>query len=396
MKRIVIIGSSSIGVSAAQQIREKDKEASISIITFESYLPYDSEGFFEKLSNKGGSADISYKIQDFYKQHKIDLFLEKKISRINFQRKKIYTDDKVQIEYDELIITESPKNLFPQIKGTNKNGVYAFSKLTDVDQIVLSLPLIDSVIVQSGHFHGLRIAASLISWGKEVLIVNPFANFFAQSLNPEMAIFVNRQIEQKGIRLIDETRISEVLGDSHVKAVRLQTEKVIASQDVIFAEAENDLRLFQGLNVNEANQIIVDDRFRTNQENVFAIGNVCDLTYSSCGRQSWGQTQRACFEAEAKVVADVISGVEAKFTSPSQRMVSVRMQELVITLIGQTSKALLKSEESEMDLENLSAKAIFREGSRLVGALLVNRESEQEALCQAIESQASYPETANL
>ena len=51
------------------------------------------------------------------------------------KRKKIFTDDKEQIDYDVLVVTDTPENRFPDIKGVNKAGVFGFKKLKDIEEI---------------------------------------------------------------------------------------------------------------------------------------------------------------------------------------------------------------------------------------------------------------------
>ena len=70
------------------------------------------------------------------------------------KRKKIVIEDNGQIDYDILIITDTPENRFPTIKGANRTGIYGYKKLKDVDQMLNVLPVGDTVANQAYRFSG--------------------------------------------------------------------------------------------------------------------------------------------------------------------------------------------------------------------------------------------------
>ena len=67
MKRIVIIGNSAAGVSAAESIRDQDKEAQITIVSDEPFAAYERYRILDFLEGKIREHDLHWRNQDFYK-----------------------------------------------------------------------------------------------------------------------------------------------------------------------------------------------------------------------------------------------------------------------------------------------------------------------------------------
>ncbi len=392
MNKIVIIGSSVAGVKAAELIREKDAESAITILCYDEYYPYSRDSFFEKIAKNDFESDGSYQNKEFFKKKNIEVVLDKKITRINFQRKKIFTEDKFQIEYDFLLIGEVPKNIYPQVKGTNREGVYSFSKWMDVKRLSDLLPLIDSVIIQSNKAAGIQLALAIMQRGKEVLIVSPEKNILAEVLDGDYYDFVMSLLEDKGIRFIDGNKIIEVLGDSSVKAVRLKSEKVIACQNIIFVDAAPDLRLFQDLMTEEENTLSVDANFQTKIEGVFILDGLAKISEGDWNDIEWHSSN---LEEQGKVVAALIAGAPEVF-SPCSLPFSFQTQGLAVSLLGEPRQGFFSEQYSQIDRENKTCKAIFVSDKQIIGALLINREEEKEELSGAILAKTILPKEADL
>ena len=171
MKRIVILGSSAAGVKAIEDIRASGPESEITLIAFDGHYPYYRDTFAPYIAKEIDAPKVFCKAKEFYVKNNVNVILDKKLSRINAKRRIICMEDKERIEYDILIVTDTPENQFPDIKGTNKTGIYGYKKLKCIDQLFNAVPLIDTVAVQSDSFTGLQAAAALVKRGKEVIFI---------------------------------------------------------------------------------------------------------------------------------------------------------------------------------------------------------------------------------
>ncbi len=276
MKKIIILGSSPEGVEIIEKIRSEDQESTIILMAFDGYYPYQRGEIFMRLITKEVALDkIFCKGKDFYKKNKVDICVEKKILRINFRHRRIFTEEKVQINFDELFITGVPDYKLPEIKGIKKNGVYGLKKLKDIDGMMNQLPMTETVIIQSNSLTGLGAAEAFFKREKEVLVVIPDPEVLSAGFNEEQMRWMSG-LEEKGLRILRENKIEEILGDKDVKAVRLKSGKVMSTELIVFDETPEEFKMFVEAGLKVEKKIYVNEQFKTNMENVFASGEVSE------------------------------------------------------------------------------------------------------------------------
>jgi len=220
MKRILILGSSVVAASVAREIRQQKSDWEITIFSLDGNFPYSRDQFSSILRGNKIVSDALCEGEDFYKKNNIDVITDKDLNRINFKRSRLFTDEKEQIDFDELIITDLPGIKYPNIKGTNKSGVYGMKSLSDVNQIKEMLPITQSIVVSSDGVFGLNFALSLLNEKRDVLLILSDQNFITKAFTEEQAAKICAQLEQTGLRIVLNNKIAEVLGDKDAEDAR--------------------------------------------------------------------------------------------------------------------------------------------------------------------------------
>jgi nitrite reductase (NADH) large subunit len=274
MKKIVAIGNSVAAVRALEEIRRRDKESEMTLFCEESRLPYNRFLFGDLLTKTVTEDKIFYKAAGFYKEQNILTILGKRIARVDFKKNRITTEEKEQVPFDTLLIANTGHELFPNVKGTSKMGVFGLCRLGDIKDILSILHLVDVAVVQANTIDGLKVAEGLRAKNKDVVLVIPSPQFLSGILDAETAETIVKYLEENGVRVIRGSSIAEILGEGEVKAVRLNTGKVLASQMVIFGDTTPDLRLFNDSPLEKREGILTDEYFRTSMEGVFAVDAV--------------------------------------------------------------------------------------------------------------------------
>ena len=306
MKKIVVLGNSIAGVKAIEVIRSADPTIEISMISFDGHYPHRKEFFGKLIANEISFDDILYKPKGYYEGNRITVIVDKNLSRINFKRNVIFCEDKDQIPYDALLISDMPNYKFPEIKGTNKSGVYGIKRLGDIVQIINALPFTDVVSIQSDNLMGLQIAMNLVKREKEVLFITPGNQILPSILNPQQSQKLVNALNQVGLRIVFQNTLSELLGDGELKAVRLKTGKVYASQMVLFSETREDLRFVSDSHLKIKDKICVDSYFKTNIHNVYALDELCELPEAPLTNVSYPSV--AELEQQGQIAAKSING----------------------------------------------------------------------------------------
>ena len=90
--------------------------------------------------------------------------------------------------------------------------------------------------------------------------------------------------QEKGLRVFQSAGIQEVLGDAGVKAVRLNTGKVLASDMVIFTKTIPDFRVFSDEEISINKQVPLAEGHKSVYDGLYLIGELF------CGSDSMEQS----------------------------------------------------------------------------------------------------------
>ncbi len=260
MKKIIIIGNSAAGITAAETIRELDKDSALAIISAEPFFVYDRCRILNLIGNRVKEKDLFLKNEDFYESNSIELLLEREVVGINFDRKRIFFKTKGFLDFDSLVIATGSSVKLPALKGIAKQGVVALNGLSDIKFILENLPIAHTVIVVGEDDLAQGVARSIAQKGIEVKLIGKMSE------------------PLEGVDVISGNMIMEILGDADVKAVRLCSNKVIGASLVIFAGPRTpnvDFLKETPLKLNKG--VLVDGGMRTNIPFVFAAGDVVEF-----------------------------------------------------------------------------------------------------------------------
>lgn len=380
MKRIVILGSSPAGVAIIEEVRANDPASEITLIALDGHYPYQRDAFASFIAGDITSDSVFCQAKNFYEKNNVNVILDKKISRVNVKRKIIFTDDKSRIEYDVLIMTDTPENKFPDIKGINRTGVYGYKKLKDIDQILNVIPLIDTVAIRSDSFTGLQAAVALVKRGKEVIFVSSQKSFISAHFQDDVARWLVSRFADINLRIIRDNDIDEILGDKDVKAVRIKDGKVLSAQVVIFVESNEDLKLFRDSGLQMGEKVEVNGQFRTSIDSIYAVDQV------SIPGDSEPVTSPLILQEQGRVVAAAINDQQRSAEALSVATLSLNIEGLVITVLGQIGLKAGIEVRREFDQETGSYRGMYLKNNQLIGAVLINAESDKNELLRLIGS----------
>ncbi len=271
MKRIVIIGQSVTAVKAIEQIRSVDPDSEVVMLGFGQSLPFLQEHLPDWLAGTIDTGSLIYKNEKFYHNLRVEYLTDKRINRIHFRKKTIFFDDKEKMEADIFIIADTDRDRFPDIKGTNKTGVFSLRTMEQGICLKNFMGRIGTVVVESLSLRGALIAKSLLAQNKEVIFCVPGDGILSGALDHVISDFLITLLEQAGVRVIRHGSIQEILGDEDVKAVRLNTGKVIAAEAVLFPDAAPDMRLYRKEDLEVGEYIQTDRWMKTSCDDVFAL-----------------------------------------------------------------------------------------------------------------------------
>ena len=274
MKNVVIMGQSPAAYAAVKALLDRDPSVGITLISCDGQLPYDRMLLAGLIDRSVKEGDIFCAGEDYYKSAQVQVIAGKEISRVNFNRKRIFMAEKLHVDFEGLIITDGPDVRLPAFKGIRRQGVFHLARLESVKSLVRYLTFTETVVVEPCGFAGIKAALALKAVGKDVIVAVRNEVLLAKVFSAARSQALTRALEKRGIRMI-LGGIDDIIGETEVKAVRLKSGKVVACDMVVIEDVAPDLRFLNDTELVIGERIPVSGPFRTNIPGVHAIDAVC-------------------------------------------------------------------------------------------------------------------------
>lgn len=349
-RKIVIVGGVAGGATAAARLRRLDEHAEI--IMFErgehiSYancgLPYYIGGVIPKRQSL-----LVQTAQGMSTRFRLDIRTEQEVTAIDRDRhivsvRNVKTGEQYEEAYDTLILSPGAKPIVPPIEGLKEaKRTFTLRSIPDTDRIKRHVDETspERAVIVGGGFIGLEMADNLAHRGIAVTVIE-MADQVMAPLDPEMAAIVHHHLRDKGIELIlgdgvnafrDEGR-SVVLASGRV----LPTDMTILS---IGVRPENELARSAGLALGERGGILVDEYLRTEDPDIWAIGDAIEVKDYIHGTPAmvplaWPANR------QGRLVADNICGKGQPYRGTLGTAVA-KVFDLTVAAAGSNAKTLRK------------------------------------------------------
>ncbi len=273
--KYVIIGNSAAAIGCINGIRKKDKEANITVIT------YETEGCYSKPLIADILIDIPkeklvYKEKDFYVKNDVKVLFGTKAEKIDTSKKEVVLDTGIAESYDKLLIATGATPFVPPIKGKEKKGVFTFTELKSAKKAkeFIEKNGVDKVVVIGSGFIGLEVAYFLKKRGIDVHVVELLNKVLGKALDNRGSEIVEKIMKNNGINFYFENTVEEILGNDKVESVKLKTGETIKAGAVIIAigvRPNSELAKEAGLEVNGG--IDTNLHMETSCPDIYAAGD---------------------------------------------------------------------------------------------------------------------------
>lgn len=276
--RVIIIGGVAGGMSAATRLRRLDETAEIIVLERSGHvsfancgLPYHVGGVIEQRS-----ALLLQTPRSLAARFRIDVRLRTTAVGIDREHRVVVarTEDGTEerLPYDKVILSPGARPLRPPIPGIDR--ALSLRDIDDLDAIVAATQEARTAVVIGGGFIGIEMAENLVHRGLQVALVEALPQVMAP-LDPEMVAPVHDILRTHGVDLHLADQVAEIGSDTVTTAsgATLPADLVIAALGV---RPDTTLAAGAGLAVGPRGGIAVDERHRTNDPDIYAIGDAAE------------------------------------------------------------------------------------------------------------------------
>lgn len=272
----LIIGASHAGVNFAFALRKEGWEGAIHLFDTDPTLPYHrpplSKAYLTSLDDIDKNT---LKAVESYEKEQIQLHLGQTVTSINRQRKSIFLKDGSEYRYDKLVMATGARPVIPPIEGIHAaHQLYPLRTAADVANIREAMGEGKRVVIIGGGYIGLETAASLNKLGAKVTILEREARILARVTAPVLSQFFQNLHAEKGVVVLTGKNVISIRTDQEENTL-LCSDGSSYTADIIIVgvgiHVNTELAEAAGLKLE--NGIKVDASTRTNDEDIYAIGD---------------------------------------------------------------------------------------------------------------------------
>lgn len=314
-RRVVVVGGVAGGMSAATRLRRNDESLEIVVLERGDHvsfancgLPYHVGGVIEDRQ-----ALLLQTPESLARRFHIDVLVRHEVTGIDLPARAVTVHDldrgtSFALTYDALVLATGATAVRPPIPGIER--AHTLRDVADTDQLVAAVAGADdepprTAVVLGAGFVGLELAENLLLRGLDVTVVEATDQVLAP-LDVEMAAIVADHLQQHGVRVRTGAAATRI-GDDDVElddGTVLPADLVVAAVGV---RPESSLARAAGLAVGERGGIVVDERQRTSDPHVFAVGDAAEKRDAVSGQPTLVPLAQTA-NRHGRLVADVITG----------------------------------------------------------------------------------------
>lgn len=322
-KKILVVGGVAGGASTAARLRRLDESAEIIIFERDGHisfancgLPYYLGGVIKERDNlfvqtpERMLAEFRIEVRIFNEVDSIDP--AGKSVNVKSRERGVY-----QESYDYLVLAPGARPVRPPIPGIEHKNILSLRNVADTDAIKerLDQPKTRRAVVIGGGFVGVEMAENLRHKGLAVSLVEAQAHILAP-FDDDMVPLLEREMEEKGVRLVLGDGVKAFLSrEDGAVDVELGSGRVIPADLVLLAIGVSPDTAFlkdSGLTLGPRGHIVVDERMRTSDSSIYAVGDAVEIVDFVNGQKTAiplaGPANR-----QGRIAADNIAGMDSRY-----------------------------------------------------------------------------------
>jgi NADPH-dependent 2,4-dienoyl-CoA reductase/sulfur reductase-like enzyme len=282
MPRLLIIGGSDGGISAALCARELDPSWEVSVLVADAYPNFSICGLPYFLS--GEVPDwrmLAHRSIDDLENAGIELLLDHAATEIDPAAGTVSVND-LTLRFDRLVVATGADPVRPRLPGIDHEGVYQLHTMGDsllLDNALASNPQ-RAVIVGAGYI-GLEMAEALRRRGLEVTVVEQLP-MVLPTVDPELGQIVRDELARNGVHVLNGATVTAIEREQEEQLsvrgnpdLQIDTDIVLV---VVGVRPNVELARGAGVAVTERGPIQVNRHMETSLPGIYAAGD-CVATY---------------------------------------------------------------------------------------------------------------------
>ncbi|MDE7013423.1 MAG: FAD-dependent oxidoreductase [Kineothrix sp.] len=292
--KVVIIGGVAAGTKVAAKLKRENPQDEIVIYTKGKDISYAGCGLPYYI---GGAIETEEELivntpAKFMGLTGTQVHTGSEVVGVDAEAKTITVkaDTMEKVSYDKLVIAVGAQPALPPVEGVGLPGV--FTVRTPEDAIgarkYVEEHACKRAVVVGGGFIGLEVAENLMARGLSVTVMDMAAQLMPNIFDAEMADYIRRQLQVKGMRILTGTALHAIGGTTAVDSVQTSAGTLPADMVILAAGIRPATGFLGELGLEmDRGCIITDEYQRTNLPDIYAVGDCAIVKNRITGKRQW-------------------------------------------------------------------------------------------------------------
>jgi len=386
---IVIVGNGMVGYKFCEKLVARSNQFNIIVFGEEPRIAYDRVHLSEYFNGKSAD-DLSLSSSSWYADNGIVLHLDDPIQEINRINKTVHSLKGVVIKYDYLVLATGSSPFVPNIEGVEKNGVFVYRTIDDLDLIKDYATNAKVGAVMGGGLLGLEAAKALIDLGiKETHVIEFAPRLMPRQIDSAGSAMLQSKLKQFGLTIHLNKSTSEIAGEHKIESLKFNDDTSL-SVDILVISAgirpRDELAKLAGLQTSSRGGIVVNEKMQTSDECIFAIGECALYNSMIYGLVAPGYEM-------ADIVVTYLTGGDKSFygydMSTKLKLIGVDVASFGDAFITEPDCRTIVFEDTHKGVYKRIN--ISNDGKYLLGGILVGEAEAYNILLQTVNNKIALP-----
>ncbi|AUC76996.1 nitrite reductase large subunit NirB [Olleya sp. Bg11-27] len=398
MRKIIIVGNGMVGYKFCEKFVSQEQSENFEITVFgeEPRPAYDRVHLSEFFENQDAKA-LEMAPTSWYKDNGIDLIVDERVSDIDRTNKTITTAKDNVLAYDYLVLATGSSAFVPPIKGVEKAGVFVYRTIEDLEGMLAYASKIKAknpqakAAVLGGGLLGLEAGKAVMDMGLEPHIVEFASKLMPRQLDSRSSQVLQLKLESIGLNIHLSKATNQILGDDAITGMEFGEDDVLEVEMLVISAGirpRDELGKTCGLDMGIRGGIVVDNRMKTSDENIFAIGEVALYNQMIYGLVAPGYDM-------AGIAVNQILGNDSLMAETIDMSTKLKLIGVDVASFGEPFMPASKGHSVifENKTQHLYKRInVSLDGKKLLGGILIGDATDYNMLHQVFLNEMAIPE----
>lgn len=394
--KLVVIGNGMVGQRfleslLAEPARGIDpRNFEIEVLCEEPRLAYDRVHLSSLLSGTS-AADLRLTDDSFFRERGINVHVGDGAVHLERATRRVTSRSGRVLAYDKLVLATGSYPFVPSIPGRDRPQCLVYRTIEDLEAIRAAASTSRIGVVIGGGLLGLEAAKALKDLGLETHVIEFAPRLMAVQLDDGGGAMLRGKIEQLGVRVHTGKATAAIdPGGTHRHTLRFADGTTLDADMVVFSAGirpRDELARASGLRVGERGGVMIDERCRTSDPDIYAVGE-CACWEGKCfGLVAPGYQMAA-------VAAAQLRGDDAKVFTGADTSTKLKLLGVDVASLGDAhgtdpgARAYTFIDERRQLYKKL---VVSEDGRRLLGGILVGAVEDYDTWLPTLQSALPLP-----